>query len=91
MNKENTELRQGESREKFWTELTIEEKLERSRQIIKTLSNHLAQAQSDVHHLREGLRQHTHSEKGIVVPWNEYDNRSNALGVAAIRGGEDYF
>lgn len=80
----------GASREKNWNELTSDEKLERMRQIIKSLSRQLGEAQASINHQRECLCQHSHSDKGIVVPWNEYPNHNASLGVASLRN-EDYF
>jgi hypothetical protein len=89
MDKANTGLGAGLKRENFWSELTTEEKLERSRQKIKNLSKHLSQAQLDIHMIKEALKHHSHSDKGIVVPWNEYQN--NTVIESASIHENDYF
>lgn len=80
----------GASREKFYSELTQEEKMERARQMIKNLARQVAELQSSIHHLRRGFLKHSHSENGVVVPWSEYPQNINGIALQNIRG-EDYF
>lgn len=75
---------------KKWDDITDAEKIERMREIIKSLQSWVGRTQSDVHHVRENFSKHSHTDKGIVVPFNEYNN-SNTSGVAASLGNEGYF
>ena len=74
---------------KDWKDITDGEKIERMREVIKQLSSNLARSQSDIHYLRENFKKHEHSDKGITVPFNEYNNTLNGIGVlgTATNGG----
>mgnify|MGYP001566800556 FL=1 len=61
---------------KDWEELNDGEKIERMKEVIKTLSSSLSRVQSDIHYLRENFKKHSHIEKEIVVPFNEYGNQT---------------
>ena len=66
---------------KKWDEITTDEKIERLREIIKQLQNQLSRAQADIHYVRENFKKHSHTEKEIVVPFNEYNNTLNGIGL----------
>jgi hypothetical protein len=75
---------------KKWTELTADEQIERMREQVKNLAGAVSRLQVDLHHIRDSFAKHTHGEKGIVVPYNEYSNANSMLGSASLRN-EDYF
>ena len=75
---------------KDWENITSDEKIERLREVIKNLSSSIARTQSDIHYLRESFKKHSHTDKEIVVPFNEYNN-SNSLGIGENLVNPNYF
>ena len=63
------------SREKYWKELSIEEKIERMRQQVKLTQYQETDTRETVMRLAENFSRHEHGERGITV----------ALDVAASR------
>lgn len=73
---------QASVRPKMWGELKVEEKLERSREIIKTLKKELDSERDKYRHLERDFRNHAHIDskifveaksQGNLVPFNRYN------------------
>ena len=62
------------SREKYWTELSIEEKSERMRQIVKHKDSQIEQLFDVVYKLKRQFEVHLHGDKSILVPINCNDD-----------------
>ena len=60
----------GCSREKYWSEVTIEEKIERTRREVKSLQSQINFVSRKVDQLLE----HFHAEGKIIIPLNRYDD-----------------
>jgi hypothetical protein len=76
---------------KKWDEITSDEKVERMREIIKQLQHAVARSQSDNHNLRQSFKKHFHTEKEIIVPYDEYSN-NGAIGIGSqLSSVENYF
>lgn len=76
---------------KDWKDITDSEKIERMREVIKQLSNNLARSQSDIHYLRENFKKHEHSDNKIVVPFSEYNNTLNGIGLGGVSTSGGFF
>lgn len=75
---------------KDWNDITSDEKIERMREIIKSLQNNIGRTQTDIHHIKRNFAQHTHGDKGINVPYNEY--YGNELGACLVNDSrKNYF
>ena len=57
---------------KAWVDITADEKIERLREIIKGLQQAVGRNQTDINKVKDNFKNHSHSEKGILVPYNEY-------------------
>ena len=71
---------------KDWEALTDGEKIERMREIIKSLQSQVGQAQSSIHTLRRKLKAHEHKD-GKVYEMKEitdYDDSCGLSGVATL-------
>ena len=75
---------------KDWDEITSDEKIERMREIIKSQSQNISRLQVDLHRIRRAFVQHSHTEKSIVVPFDEYGGEGLA-GIAALNSSGKYF
>jgi len=84
-----TGLTTGANRDKVYKELTQEEKIERAHQIIRNLILDIKEMKSDIHHLKKGLKNHSHHENEVVTPWSEYQETMSILG--RIDNNNDYF
>ena len=56
-------------REKYWSEIGIEDKVKRMRDIVKNMQNEIHQLRTRIYDLSE----HSHSEGKIVIPMNKND------------------
>lgn len=57
-----------ELRRKPWNELTDQQKIERQRDIVKDLQRTIGFMQDRLSRVESNFNQHSHTEKGIVVP-----------------------
>ena len=76
---------------KDWEEITAAEKIERLREVIKNLNDSIARMQSSVHYIREAFKKHSHTEKEVVIPFNEYGNNDGSIGIGAQLTNAKYF
>lgn len=79
-------------REKYWSELTETERVERLRQVIKTMQYTIEYVQSENIKLRNHFYKHFHNADGkLMGPINEYDGStlSNSCGLARIGGSSN--
>ena len=76
---------------KKWDEITSDEKIERMREIIKQLQYSVSRAQSDNYNLRQSFKKHSHTEKEIVVPYDEYSNNGAIDTGSQLFSVENYF
>lgn len=86
----------GPSRDKYWKELTVEEKVERMRINVKSMQHEVRTLQDDV----ETIFKHAHDKDGkLVIIMNKEDRyqlrqRVNALGTGLLtpnRGEDESF
>jgi len=82
--------------EKSWSELTDSEKIERMREIVKSLANYtIPRIQRQTIKLERDFYNHSHNEKGeIVTKVERYDSENSELGGILARNsnpGEVYF
>lgn len=75
---------------KGWDEITDSEKIERMREIIKSLSQQVGRLQSDFHVLRDSFKKHSHTDKEVVLPYDEYSHNS-IFGSAEVSALQNYF
>lgn len=76
-------------REKYWSELSETEKIERIRTILKAkerFENEMRQLQGIVQDLRREIANHTHSDGKVCVPMSEYPKTPIGLGGVATLG-----
>lgn len=77
---------------KPWDEITADEKIERMREIIKSLSMSVGRLQSDNHVLRQNFKKHSHTDKEIVIPYDEYVSNNALNGIASqTLSGQNFF
>jgi len=77
---------------KPWDEITADEKIERMREIVKSLSMSVGRLQSDNHVLRQNFKKHSHTEKEIVIPYDEYASNNSLNGIdSKLSAGQNYF
>ncbi len=63
------------SREKYWNELSADEKVERMRQVVHSMQYQLEYANEQLHKMRGHLYKHYHDANGkLVAPINEHDS-----------------
>jgi len=77
---------------KDWNDLNSDEKIERMREMVKSLSNSLGFSQRQVHQLRQKLSRHEHRD-GKVVEIKEvssYDDGGELLGASSVQDNK-YF
>lgn len=55
-------------REKYWEELTADEKTERMRMVVRGLQQQVNGLKNRNYQLTDALRAHSHTEKDVVVP-----------------------
>lgn len=69
-----------ESREKYWSELTPDEKIERLREQVKSVMALVSDQSNSLEHARAVLMQHTHNPIGqLLVPANEFSRARHTL------------
>ncbi len=62
---------------KMWDEITTDEKVERMRDIIKSLQSQLSRANGELYSLKSNFKKHYHHhDNEVVVPFNEYEGSS---------------
>jgi len=80
---------------KNWEEITVDEKIERMREIIKQQASAIAQLQVSLHNARKNLKQHAHvNDKVMIVKEaQEYDDSNSDLGLvgASTLSNSNYF
>lgn len=78
---------------KDWEEITLDEKIERMRQIVKSLSSSLGQAQTQIHNLRMKLKRHSHQDGKVyeVKEVQDYDDSIGGLLGSATPSDNKYF
>lgn len=67
---------------KAWTDLTVDEKIERMREIVKSLSRTVVDSNQTIHRLRAKLKTHEHKD-GKVYEMKEikdYDDDAHRFG-----------
>lgn len=72
-------------REKWWSELNDGEKIERMREIIKSL-------RSNIHYLSrkmDELFEHAHLDGKLIIPLSWYSGREEVLGVEGPKGEQE--
>lgn len=62
------------SREKYWSEITHEEKTERTRNQIKMLQNRIDDLENALQIIRKTFLNHSHSDNNIVQKVNEFES-----------------
>ena len=78
------------SREKYWSELTSDEKIERMRGIVQRLERQLIDVQNDYY----VLSKHQHKTDGqLMIPFESHSIRDSPTKVSPRfdRPGEEYF
>ncbi len=80
---------------KNWEEITVDEKIERMRKIIKQQESAIGQLQVSLHNARKNLKQHAHvNDKVMIVKEaQEYDDSNIGLGLvgASTPSNSNYF
>ena len=85
---------------KYWKDLTVEEKLERMREIIKTIQNDRQKESGQISELYSKLFNHDHKDGKIVIPINLHNTFGGMAGLLASKSsfrlekeqkGEVYF
>jgi len=79
-----------ELRSKPWSELTDAQKIERQRDVIKDLQRTVGFMNDRLLRLESNFNQHSHTEKGIVVPLL-HNGLTSALGQVAKLANPNYF
>ncbi len=64
---------------KGWEEITSDEKIERLREMVKSLQSSLRYQSSENRKLIDDFEKHSHDGDKIKVPYNRYSNSSNSL------------
>ena len=74
-----------------WEDLTIEQKIERMKDIVKTNGNTALRASREVKQIKEDFSEHLHKDGKIWVEYKKY-GRGSGMGVceSAVRA-ENYF
>lgn len=67
MKDEQAPMIDGPMREKYWSELGIEEKVERMRSIVRRQGDQLDRIETEFHSLRRQFANHEHNAKSEVV------------------------
>ena len=67
------------SHQKDWEELTADEKVERLRDFVKTLSRQINDLTSENIYLRRAFKEHQHTDE-VMVPFAEYQYHDNVSG-----------
>jgi len=80
------------SRQKYWSELNQDEKMERMREVIKSLISRVERAESNFHNLSNTFANHGHLNGKVVkdIKTNEISG-SVASKSASLNSNEVYF
>ena len=92
--KENKEIMDGCCREKYWSELPIEDKLERARKIVNGQQESIDYLAGCITTLENRFRLHIHNDKDNLIYYKEEYRDGIGLGVKIRRPenpNEDYF
>ena len=83
----------GAKREKYWSEITADEKIERMRQIVHNLLSNDQRKDMEITKLKDALRIHQHIGEKIVVPYNNntIESGNYRARIGDKEGNEVYF
>ncbi len=75
------------SREKYWSELSIEEKIERTRSEVKQYQRSVAQIGDQFYNLMRQFGTHQHGESGLIlIPLEAFATMEKSLAAAGYQG-----
>lgn len=77
------------SRDKYWSELNADEKIERMRRELKRALRMAEEGLTNGHEVSERLNVHGHLDGKVVVPTNNYDIRANKRYVSDRIGDQE--
>lgn len=75
-----------ESREKYWSEIDVEEKTERLRSEVKKIQKNLSECLKRLGQLEE----HSHGESGLVIPLKK-QYRSESYGTRRLKKDDEVY
>lgn len=81
-------------REKYWKELSIEEKIERLREVVKQRDYKIQELESEVLRLKADFPEHAHQDGKVMTPVSPRQFNLGQVGMAIgarLRKEEEYF
>lgn len=81
------------AREKYWRELSIEEKIERMRMIVKQRDYHIEQLETAITKLQREFPTHKHADGQVTIaltgnePWGQHNYTTGCVTPRGLYGG----